>query len=136
MEIGGAFASNNNGSALPNLAHQGDAYRIYANYKTDTMKFGLSYEGVDIMGDMTDDSVNYIMGIASMTVAPKTDLIASIGFVDDGPAEGVGGTVGVNYGIAEKTEVLLSASYGDMERGVAPKAVSLLFVHNFSISSN
>ena len=136
INVGAAYADNGSGSTIPNLMAEGSAYQVYANYKTDSMKVGLSYEGVDIIGDGTDDAVNYVMGIASMMVAPKTDLIASVGFVDAGPAEGVGGTVAVNYGITEKTEVMLSGSYGDLEAGPAPVAVSLLFVHNFSLSSN
>jgi len=136
ISVGAAYADNGDGSQIPGLMAEGNAFRVYGNYKTDTMKFGLSWEGVDIAGDLTDDKVNYVMGIASMTVAAKTDLIGAIGFVDGGPAEGVGGTVGVNYGITEKTEVMLSGSYGDLEVGSKPMAVSLLFVHNFSISSN
>ena len=134
INLGAAYADNGDGSQIPGLMAEGNAYRVYGNYKTDSMKFGLSYEGVEVAG--VEDRVNYVMGIASMTVAAKTDLIASVGVVDAGPSEGVGGTVAVNYGITEKTEVMLSGSYGDLEAGPAPMAVSLLFVHNFSISSN
>lgn len=136
ISVGAAYADNGDGSQIPGLMAEGNAYRVYGNYKTDTMKFGLSYEGVDIAGDLTDDKVNYIMAIGSLTVAPKTDLIASVGLVDAGSAEGVGGTLAVNYGVTEKTEVMLSGSYGDLEVGPAPMAVSLLFVHSFGISSN
>ena len=136
FDVGAAYADNGNGSQIPGLMAEGNAFRLYGNYKTDKMKFGLSWEGVDVPGDGTDDWVNYVMGIGSVTVAPKTDLIASIGFVDDGPAKGTGGTLAVNYGITEKTEVMLSGSYGDLDAGPAPSAISLLFVHNFSISSN
>lgn len=134
FDVGAAYADNGDGNQIPGLATEGDAFRVYGNYKTDSMKLGLSWEGVDRPG--TDDKVNYVMGIGSLTVAPKTDLIASIGFVDGGAAEGTGGTLAVNYGITENTEVMLSGSYGDLEAGPAPMAVSILFVHNFSISSN
>jgi hypothetical protein len=134
IDVGAAYADNSNGSQIPGLMAEGDAYRVYANYKTDSLKLGLSYEGVEVAG--VEDRVNYGMGIASFTVAPKTDLLAAIGYVSDGGAEGVGGTIGVNYGIVENTEILLSGSYGDLENGTAPMSVSCLFVHNFSISSN
>jgi hypothetical protein len=136
IDVGVVFADNGNGNQLPNLAAEGDAYRVYGSYKTDKMMLGLSYEGVDIIGDLTDDKVNYIFAIGSMKMSPKAELLASIGVVDAGMAEGVGGTIGVNYGIVENTEILLSGSYADLERDAAPVAVSLLFVHNFSISSN
>jgi hypothetical protein len=135
IDVGAIYADNGDGNQLPNLAAEGDAFRVYGSYKTDSWKVGLSFEGVDIKGDLTDDKVGYIFGIGSVKVSPKADVIASIGFVDDGPAKGVGGTVGVNYGIVENTEILLSGSYGDLDNGLRPIAVSCLFVHNFSISN-
>ncbi len=134
INVGVAYASNVDGSMIPNIAPEGDALRAYGSYKMEGMKFGLSYETIDIVGDQTDDKINYIFAIGSKALTAKADLIVMVGTVDAGSAEGMGGTVGVNYGLTEKTEVLVSGSYGDLENDTAPKAVSLLFVHNFSIS--
>lgn len=136
IDAGVVYATNSNGSQIPNLETEGDAIRGYASYTMkDKFSVGVSVENIDIKGDGTDDKLNYVFGIGSVKVAPIVDLIASVGFVDDGPAKGVGGTLGVNLSIAENTEVLAAASYTDLDSGKAPLAVTVCFVHNFSLSN-
>ncbi|MCU7845280.1 MAG: porin [Candidatus Thiodiazotropha sp. (ex Monitilora ramsayi)] len=113
FNVGVQFASNGKNSTVPNVAADGDAVRVYGGYKADKWSVGVSYESVDLSTTFEDVGYLYITGRIKLT--PKTELIGSIGSVDDGPAEGTGFIGGVFHTIAPKTEIYATYSTASIE---------------------
>jgi|GEM_PF-860867 len=139
LDAGLAFASNDNVVTIPGIASNGEGIRAYANYKiNDTLKTALSVESVDITPDTTAEYI-YLTGTL-MVPSVKMDFSASLGYVSDGPAEGVGITGGVWYGIAKKTKLFALTSYADIDpdsvygEAYRPLVISIGAQHKFSLS--
>ncbi|MEN8129961.1 MAG: porin [Pseudomonadota bacterium] len=138
IKAGVTFATNGDNATLPNVAADGDALRIYGGYTADNWLAGISYEQVDITSGAgvgagaTKDEVGYLYLTGTYKAkAWNTDLVASIGNVDDGPAEGIGFTLGPFYHITDKTRVYLTYSYADLDNDTKPSVLSLGALHNF-----
>ncbi len=159
LKIGAVYASNHsNTTTLPGIAADGEAVRGYANYKiSDTLKVALSVEQVDIPIDtalvgvpgVADDAIyGYLTGTMVMPDI-NMEFSASLGLVDDGPAEGWGSTVGAWYNVAKNTKLFALVSYSDisaddlyddasvigMDNDRSPLVISIGAQHKFSLSS-
>ena len=144
LNVGFVFALNDVVVTIPGIASDGEAIRGYANYKfNDTWKAALSVEIVDV--DATpptptyDAEYVYLTG-TMMVPSIKMDFSASLGVVTDGPAEGIGTTIGAWYDIAENTRLFALASYADIDpdaalgAGYQPLVISIGAQHKFSLS--
>ena len=118
FNVGVQFASNGTNSTIPGVAADGDAVRVYGGYKADKWSVGVSYESVDISRTTPatfEGDVGYLYITGRYMVAPKTELIGSIGAVDDGPEEGTGYIGGVFHTIAPKTQIYATYSTANIE---------------------
>ena len=113
FNVGVQFASNGDVGTLPGVAADGDATRVYGGYKGGNWSVGISYETVDLSTTFEDVGYLYVLGRYSIT--GKTELIGSIGSVDDGGAEGTGFIGGVFHTIAPKTEIYATYSQASIE---------------------
>lgn len=130
--LGGVYAENSDGKTnYPGINAGGGAMRAYATYKSEDWKAGVSYENIDTSG-MDNVSYLYVTGTAMME---KTDLSLSLGYVDDGAAEGFGITGGAFYNLLENAQVYAMASYADLESDNAPYVVSVGAIYNFSFTA-
>ncbi|MCP4410246.1 MAG: hypothetical protein GY807_21375, partial [Gammaproteobacteria bacterium] len=129
IKAGVTFATNGDNATLPGVAADGDALRIYGGYTADSWLAALSYEKVDITPDV-EAGYLYLTGTYKMK-SWKTDLVASFGNVDDGPAEGNGFTLGPFYNITDKTRVYLTYSLADLDNDTKPSVLALGALHKF-----
>jgi hypothetical protein len=143
LNVGVVFANNDVTVTMPGIAADGEAIRAYANYKiNDTWKTALSVESVDLDAN-TDAEYVYLTG-TMMVPSINMDFSASLGVVTDGPAEGIGLTVGAWYDIAKNTKLFALASYADIDPDLIanptasehkPQVISIGAQHKFSLSS-
>jgi hypothetical protein len=145
LNAGIVWAKNGTDVAtLPGIPADEAAIRGYATYKMDTMKFGVSLERVN-QPDPADD-INYLYLTGTLTVPEmKTDFSASVGWVSDGQAEGIGLNIGAFYSITDQTQIFAlysGASLDDIdlvtagEQESSPRVFSIGVKHDFSLSSN
>ncbi len=142
LSVGAVFASNEGTVTLPGISPNGEAYRGYANYKfNDTWKAAISVESVDYTDD--DDAIYSYLTATMAAPTINMEFSASLGMVDDGPAEGVGITAGGWYNIAKHTKLFALMSYADIDPDEVlfpnsdrqPMVFSIGAQHKFSISS-
>jgi hypothetical protein len=131
-------AENNAGSNLPGLMHDGDATRIYGGYKGDGWSAGASYEIVEMT---TTNDTNYLYVTGRYSLTDKTDLVGSIGMVDQDATvktdEGTGVTLAVQNAITTNTKVfaLFSSASLDATGAEDPSTLSVGVFHNFSLTN-
>ncbi|MCG8037991.1 MAG: porin [Candidatus Thiodiazotropha taylori] len=113
FNVGVQFASNGDVGTVPNVVADGDAVRVYGGYKGDNWSVGLSYESVDLSASVEDVGYLYLVGRYKVTSA--TEVIGSIGSVDDGPAEGTGFMGGVFHTITDNTQIYVTYSSASIE---------------------
>jgi len=132
FDLGGVFAMNGDTvAALPNIAVDGKAIRVYGNYKGDGFKLGASYENVDINGI---DGVSYIYVTGTLMAKDiATDFSASVGSVSDGLAKGFGVTAGAFHNVVENAQLLAIISYASLDNDLSPVSFSVGFKYKFSI---
>lgn len=133
FNIGAVYADNpEDAGVYPGIAVDGNAIRAYATYKCEDWKAGVSYENIDT-GALEDVSYLYVTGTAMMD---DTDLSLSVGYVDDGAAEGFGIAGGAFYNVLDNAKVYAMASYADLESDSAPYVFSVGAIYNFSFTAN
>ncbi len=132
LTAGGAIAMTGDTATLTGLGVDGDAYRLYAMYKADSFKAGVSYENVDTGGVDT----NYIyLTATAMVPAANMEFRASLGMVDEGAAEGESLNVGAFYSIAPNTKLFAILGFATLDSDSDPYSFSLGAEHKFSLSS-
>jgi predicted porin len=123
--------------AVPGIAADESATRLYGNYKGAGYTVGLSYETLTFA---TTSDINYLYVIGTYDVSAKTELIASFGSVDGGTAEGTGMTAGVYHKLLPNTKVFALYSGASLDDDINnaetdPSVVAVGVFHNFSISN-
>lgn len=141
LNVGVVYATNEGTVTVPGISANGEGVRGYASYKLNDFKAALSVENVDYT-DADDALYSYLT--ASMAVpSANMEFSASVGIVDDGPNEGLGGNIGGWYNIAKNTKLFALASYADIDPDNAlfpdsdrqPMVFSIGAQHKFSIST-
>ena len=139
---------------VPGVVNDGDAMRVHASYKGEGYSVGFSYEKVDqtvtipIWGTVEAEPV-YIFLTGTFALTEATDLVATIGSVDDeSVSEGTGFTLSIFHDLTTNTKVFASYASVDLDdpldgAGVgfadyvedSPSALSFGVQHKFSISN-
>ncbi len=123
-------------AVLPNIAVDESATRVYGGYKADNYSVGASYEIVNVSAT-AESTYLYITGTYS--VDDSTDLVASVGIVDEDVslAEGTGMTLAVFREVATNTKAfaLYSQVSTDVVGNEDPSTLSIGVQHNFSLSN-
>jgi len=134
-DVGAQYAKNGDTVAvvLPGIAADGDAWRVHGSYKADRWSVATSYENIAIPVAGGRETVNYLYLTGQFKVTPKARLVASPGYVGDGPAEGWGITAGVFYAIAPHTTILLSGSYVDRNDNNEVSVYTINATHKFNL---
>ena len=138
FNVGVQFISNDKTATVAKLTADGDAMRVHGGYKADAWSVDASFETVDV--NATGDDKSYMFLVGKYKVAEKTQLVMTIGTVDDdkdGADEGTGYTLGAFQTIAPKTQVYLSYSAASLDNitaadsGADPTIFSLGAIHKF-----
>ena len=142
---GVAFARNGGSPVIAGLGDNGQALRVYADYKlSDTAKFGLSVEQLnsDTTADEADNDLYAYLTSTVNVPSLNLDIAASMGKVANTDADGkpvdnngIGGILGLFYNVTDKTKLYLVSSTAT-KVGKNPVVLSLGAQHKFSLSVN
>lgn len=130
-------------TTIPNVAVGGYAARAYATYKQENWKAGVSFEQLE---QKNADDINYLYVTGTMMVPDiNTDFSASLGWVSEGAAKGVGFTAGAFYNVLKNAQLFAIVSYANLsdtkpavagDQDASPMSLSIGASYKFSISAN